>query len=198
MLKLKRVQARQAFDDVRIVYLWNTEHDFGVYAAIYETRRNSKSKNTKAFSPFSRFVDFYYQYRNHFFDEKDEIEKAAGRKPVNCKSKESAAMLNTAIIAYFTRHLPQIRQSLQALGFEGSFWDTLSTPEAMGWLMDCNNIYRKSADNVAHESGPGDVVSAVKSLRTGITDTVVRNYFDACEDIYPKVHAYVHAVIKKD
>ncbi len=110
-------------------------------------------------------MDFYYQYRNYFFDEMDEIEEAAGRKPVNRKSSESATALNTAIIAYFTRHPPSdspvLGRSRLHRAVLGRTFDSGSHELADGLQQHLSQV---CGQHRAQESGPGDVVSAVKNF----------------------------------
>lgn len=186
LLDLHTMRVRQGFDDVRVVVLWATEHDFGPYGAAL---RRSRFNNEPYQPPFGKFGDFFYQFRIDFFKKRN--------TSVDTRDPSELKALNDELVVYFTEKLPQIRSTLAELGFSGTYWESLTTPEAIQWMFKYDNEYRKAGDGVAHDNPPAAVVSAIEEFGDNVSDTAVRQYFAACKDVYINVHNFVHSVIRR-
>jgi len=185
-INLYLIHVRQGFDDVRVIILWVTEHDFGSYASPVAVEYGSHR--------FRRFADFFHRFRIEHYQARD-VEEG---HPVNRRDQDELDGLNNAIIKYFVCLLPQIREKLGSLGFVGKSWNALTSPEAIEWMMTSNNEYRKASDAVAHENEPASVVDAVTSLMNGVDDDAVRTYFYAGKDVYPSIYEFVNTVIRNN
>jgi len=190
LINLYLIHVRQGFDDIRVVILWVMEHDFGPYASPVAVEYALKYGPHR----FRRFADFFHQFRIEYYKARD-VEEG---HPVNRRDQDELDGLNDAIIKYFVRHLPQIREKLGSLGFVGKSWNALTLPEAIEWMMTSDNEYRKASDAVAHENEPASVVEAVTSLMNGVDDDAVRTYFSAGKDVYPSVYEFVNTVIRNN
>ncbi len=178
---LEVVNVRQAFDRVRVVYVWVIPHDFGPYA------------KTPLLIPFGRFPDFFFEFSADHFAQRAAVVGDAFNK----RDPKELTLLNEAIVDYFVGHLPNIRRKLRSMGYGGASWDKLLTKEAVEWMMSSANEFRKSGNKIVHETNADLIVNSVISLRTEVVDETIGDYLLACGDIYRHVHQFVDTVIDR-